>query len=124
MDESLRLEDWVGKTIRVVLDRPLGSTHPEHGYRYEVNYGFVPGVIAPDGEELDVYLLGTGEPLEVCEQAEVIGIVRRRDDVEDKLVAAVGAETWDAPKIMAAVRFQEQFFDSFVELPDQADRVS
>ena len=123
MDETLRLEDWLGKTIRVVLDRPLGSTHPEHGYRYEVNYGFVPGVIAPDGEEQDVYLLGTDEPLEVCEQAEVIGIVRRRDDVEDKLVATVGAETWDAPKIMAAVRFQEQYFDSYVELPASADGV-
>lgn len=117
MDPALHLDDWTGRTIRVVLDRPLGSTHPEHGYHYEVNYGFVPGVIAPDGEELDVYLLGTTEPLEVCESAEVIAIIRRRDDIEDKLVAVVGAETWDAAKIGAAVRFQEQFFDSYVELP-------
>ena len=116
MDDSLRLEDWAGQTIRVVCDRPLGATHPEHGYRYEVNYGFVPGVMAPDGEELDVYLLGTDEPLEVCDRAEVVAIVRRRDDIEDKLVAVVGGETWDAPKIAAAVQFQEQFFDSYVEI--------
>ncbi len=116
MDASLHLDEWAGRTIRVVIDRPLGSTHPERGYHYEVNYGFVPGAIAPDGEELDVYLLGTSEPLEVCESAEVVAIVRRRDDVEDKLVAIVGAESWDAEKIAASVRFQEQFFDSWVEV--------
>jgi inorganic pyrophosphatase len=121
VDNSLRLDDWLGQTTRIVIDRPLGSTHPDHGYAYEVNYGFVPGVIAPDGEELDVYLLGTDEPLEVCERAEVVAIVRRRDDIEDKLVAVVGGETWDAPKIEAAVHFQEQFFDSYVELPTEDD---
>ncbi len=31
-------------------------------------------------------------------------------------MAVVGGETWDATKIMAAVRFQEQFFDSYVEV--------
>jgi len=122
VDDSLALADWAGRKIRVVCDRPLGSTHPQHGYRYDVNYGFVPGVIAPDGEELDVYLLGTDERLEVCESAEVIAIVRRRDDVEDKLVAVVGGETWDAVKIMSAVRFQEQFFDSYVEMSPTDER--
>jgi inorganic pyrophosphatase len=121
MDDTLHLDDWLGQTTRIVIDRPIGSTHPDHGYAYEVNYGFVPGVIAPDGEELDVYLLGTDEPLEVCERAEVVAIVRRRDDIEDKLVAVIGAETWDAPKIAAAVHFQEQFFDSYVELPSEGD---
>lgn len=121
MDDSLHLDDWAGQTTRVVIDRPLGSRHPDYDYEYEVNYGFVPGVIAPDGEELDVYLLGTDEPLEVCERAEVVAIVRRRDDIEDKLVAVVGAETWDAPKIDAAVRFQEQFFDSYVEIETDQD---
>lgn len=118
MDESLHLDEWAGRVLRIVIDRPLGTQHPEYDYTYEVNYGFVPGVIAPDGEELDVYLLGTDEPLEVCERAEVVAIVRRRDDIEDKLVAAVGGETWDAEKIAVAVRFQEQFFDSYVEMPD------
>lgn len=119
MDDSLHLDDWIGRSTRVVIDRPLGSSHPEYGYSYEVNYGFVPGVMAPDGEELDVYVLGTAEPLEVCDSAEIVAIVRRRDDVEDKLVAVVGGEAWDAAKIAAAVRFQEQFFDSYVELsPD------
>jgi inorganic pyrophosphatase len=121
MNPNLKLNDWIGQTIRVVIHRPLGSAHPDYGFRYDVNYGFLPGLIAPDGEELDVYLLGTSEPLEVCEAAEVVAIVRRRNDVEDKLVAVVGAETWDAAKIEAAIRFQEQFFDSYVELSDTVE---
>jgi inorganic pyrophosphatase len=116
VDATLNLEEWVGREIRVVVDRPVGTRHPRAGFEYEVNYGFVPGVLAPDGEELDVYLLGTSEPVEVCEAAEVIAIVRRRDDVEDKLVAVVGAESWDEAKIAEAIRFQERFFDSYVEL--------
>lgn len=120
MDATLNLEEWVGREIRVVVDRPVGTRHPRAGFEYEVNYGFVPGVLAPDGEELDVYLLGTSEPVEVCEAAEVIAIVRRRDDVEDKLVAVVGAESWDEAKIADAIRFQERFFDSYVELGSSA----
>lgn len=120
MDATLNLEEWVGREIRVVVDRPVGTRHPRAGFEYEVNYGFVPGVLAPDGEELDVYLLGTSEPVEVCEAAEVIAIVRRRDDVEDKLVAVVGAESWDEAKIAEAIRFQERFFDSYVELGSSA----
>jgi SAM-dependent methyltransferase len=37
-----------------------------------------------------------------------------------KLVAVGGAETLGAAKIGAAVRFQEQLFDSYVELPDSS----
>jgi inorganic pyrophosphatase len=116
MDPSLHLADWIGSSIRVVIDRPLGSQHPEYGYTYEVNYGFIPGVIAPDGEELDVYLLGTSEPIEAWESADVIAIVWRRDDIEDKWVAIVGGETWDGEKIATAMPFQEQSFDSYVEM--------
>jgi hypothetical protein len=49
-----------------------------------------------------------------------IAIVRRNDDIEDKLVVALSGE-WDTESIMAAVRFQEQFFDSWVELAPLPD---
>ena len=32
---------YLGKDVKVVMDRPLGSKHPKHGFKYEVNYGFV-----------------------------------------------------------------------------------
>ena len=28
MDPNLKLEDWAGRTVDVVIDRPMGTTHP------------------------------------------------------------------------------------------------
>lgn len=42
----------IGREVRVVMDRPLGSTHPKHpDIQYPINYGFVPGIMGDDGEE-------------------------------------------------------------------------
>ncbi len=115
MDPGLRLKDWAGRNVDVVVDRPLGSAHPEYPELiYEVNYGYVPGTLAPDGEPLDVYILGADRPLERC-TAKVIALVRRRDDVEDKFVVALSG-TWDEAAIARATAFQERWFDSWVEL--------
>lgn len=110
-----RLEpaEWLGQRLRVVMDRPIGSYHPTYGFRYEVNYGFVPGLIAPDGEELDAYIVGTDEALAECEGV-VVAVIHRRDDVEDKLVVAVDGGDWSAEAVAAAVAFQECAFDSEV----------
>jgi inorganic pyrophosphatase len=110
-----RLEpaDWLGRTLRVVMDRPLGSLHPVHGFRYELNYGYVPGYIAPDGEELDAYVVGTEEVLDECEGV-VIAVVVRADDLEDKLVIAVDDRQRGIEEIEAAVAFQESAWNSEV----------
>jgi len=125
VDDNLRLEDWAGRQIEVTIDRPLGSRHPrEPDLVYEVNYGYVPDTLAPDGHPLDVYVLGTDDPVESC-VATVIAIIRRRDDVEDKLVAVIeGApiEPWDADAITAATLFQERWFDSRVEMKRPPER--
>ena len=109
-----RLEpsEWLGRRIRVVIDRPLGSTHPRGGFQYEVNYGYVPGFIAPDGDELDAYVLGPADPVNEY-VGDVIAVVLRRDDVEDKLVVGERA-AWTQTAIAEAIAFQEQFFDSQV----------
>ncbi len=49
---------YIGQTLRVIIDRPLGSRHPQYGYLYPINYGYLPGVTSGDGEDLDVYVLG------------------------------------------------------------------
>lgn len=118
MDPNLHLADWLGRRVTVEIDRPLGSRHPrEDDITYPINYGFIPDTVAPDGHPLDVYVLDADTPLKHCE-ATVIAIVRRRDDVEDKLVAVLDdTEAWDAPAILAAVDFQERYFDSWVQLP-------
>ena len=44
----------IGRTVTVTVDRPLGSYHPEHkDMYYPINYGYVEGIMAPDGEEQD-----------------------------------------------------------------------
>ncbi len=118
MDPTLLHTDWVGRRVTIEIDRPLGSTHPtESDIVYGVNYGFVPGTLAPDGHPIDVYVLDAEEPLDRCE-ATVIAVVRRRDDIEDKLVAVVDeGSPRDPAAILAATDFQERFFDSWVELP-------
>ncbi len=50
-------EEYIGKKVTVEMDRPLGTKHPKHGFIYEVNYGFIPGTVSGDGEELDAYVL-------------------------------------------------------------------
>ena len=82
-----------------------------------VNYGHIPGTMAPDGHCIDVYVLGVDYPFKRC-SAKVIAAIRRRDDVEDKIVVAMSGE-WDGASIEKATEFQEQWFDSWVELPEE-----
>ena len=100
----------LGKTVTVTVDRPLGTYHPEHpDIFYTVNYGYLSGVLAPDGEEQDAYILGVDEP--VCEfTGKVIAVIHRIDDVEDKLVVAPEGTTFSREEIGRQVAFQERFF--------------
>ena len=75
----------------------------------------VPGVLGGDGEELDVYLLGVDVPVSEF-NGKIIGIVHRHNDVEDKLVMAPKETSFTAEEIADAVRFQEQYYDSEIEV--------
>ncbi len=107
---------YLGKTVKVKIDRPIGSTHPKHAdLIYPVNYGYIPGVLGGDGEELDVYLLGVSSPVKEY-KARVIAIVHRHNDVEDKLVAAPEGISFTQVEIAEAIHFQEQFYESEIEI--------
>ena len=114
MSRSLALaRTFLGRHVTVTVDRPLGSRHPRDGDLYLVNYGYLSGVIAPDGEDLDAYVLGVDVPLTTF-SGQVIAIIHRADDDDDKLVVVPeGVELSDA-QIIDAVAFQEQFFQSSV----------
>lgn len=102
----------IGQTVTVIIDRPLGSFHPKHpDLYYPVNYGFIPGLLAPDGEEQDVYVLGVEVPVERF-TGKIIGIIHRLNDVEDKWVAAPEGMTFTREEIRSLVHFQEQYFDT------------
>ena len=66
-------------------------------------------------KRLDVYLLGIDVPVEEY-TARIIGIVHRHNDVEDKLVAAPEGLNLDQNKISEAVHFQEQYYESEIEI--------
>ena len=106
----------IGETVTVTVDRPLGSYHPNYpDLYYPINYGYIEGIIAPDGEEQDAYILGVDTPVETF-TGTVIAIIHRNDDVEEKWVVAPEGLTFSKEEIEAAVHFQEQFFDSHIEL--------
>ena len=111
---SLKLaKEFLGKEVTVVMDRPLGSKHPKYGFVYEVNYGFIEGTKAPDGEELDAYLLGVIEPKEIFVGV-CIAIAHRKDNDDDKLIIVpVGISLTDE-EILSAIYFQEQYFDTII----------
>ena len=106
----------IGSTVRVIVDRPLGSHHPVHReLYYPVNYGYVQGVPAPDGEEQDAYILGVDIPLARF-VGKVIAVIHRLDDVEDKWVVVPEGVTLTREEIFGAVSFQEQFFKTEIEM--------
>lgn len=96
-----------------MIDRSLGSRHPQHGFLYLLNYGYLPEVIAPDGEELDAYVLGVFEPVEQFE-GRCIAVVHRLDDDEDKLVVAPEGRGYSDEQILALTEFQERFFQPVI----------
>ena len=106
----------IGSVVKVIVDRPMGSYHPNHkDIYYSVNYGYIPNVITPDGEEQDAYILGVNEPVEEF-VGKVIAIIHRFDDVEDKWVVAPENVSFTAEEIMAQVAFQEQYFQTEISL--------
>ena len=107
------IRDYLGKSVTVTIDRPIGFHHVTKGIHldYTVNYGFLPGVTGGDGEEQDVYILGVAQPLETF-TGKIIGVVRRSDDNEDKFVAAPEGMIFTAEQIEKEIHFVEKYFDS------------
>ncbi len=111
---SLELaKEQLGKTVQVTMDRPLGTTHPKHGFVYDVNYGYIAGIKAPDGEDLDAYFLGVDTPLHTVEGV-CIAIAHRRDNDDDKLIVVPEGVTMTDEEILSAIHFQEQWFDTVI----------
>ena len=110
------IQSYLGKTVHVCIDRPIGFVHHTKGItlHYTVNYGFLPGVTGGDGEEQDVYVLGISEPITQF-TGPIIAVIRRRDDNEDKFVAAPEGLLFSQEQIADAVHFVEKYFDSSVE---------
>ena len=92
------LRCYLGQTVDVVMD-----------------YGYVPGTVAEDGEEIDVYLLGVFRPVKEF-SGKCIAVVHRLNDTEDKLVVVPCGKIYTKAQIAALVEFQERFFKTRIVL--------
>ncbi|MDX1413862.1 MAG: inorganic diphosphatase [Candidatus Promineifilaceae bacterium] len=104
---------FLGRRVFAQIDRPLGSKHPTWESIYPLNYGYIPGVISPDGEELDAYILGVSVPVESF-TGHCIAVIRRLDDSDDKLILAPEGMNFSDEEIRSLTHFQERFFASII----------
>lgn len=103
------INEYMGKTVHIIVDRPIGYRHGD--IVYPINYGYIPELVAGDGEEQDAYILGVNKPITEFDGL-VIAAIHRKDDCEDKLVVAPAGTKLHQGQIAEAVHFQEQYFDS------------
>ena len=113
MDKKSPIREYLNRNVTVKIDRPLGSKHPKHEIIYELNYGFVPGTSAPDGEEIDAYVLGISAPVKEF-TGKCIAIIHRTDDDDDKLVVAPENMKFSDEQIKKMTYFVERYFNSVV----------
>lgn len=104
----------LGKTVTVVIDRPIHSAHPEHpDMIYPVHYGYIENTLSPvDNEPLDAYVLGVSGPIKSF-TGKVIAIIHRENE-EDKLV--VSLKNFSKEEIVRQTWFCEQYFKSSIEM--------
>ena len=100
---------YIGKIVKVKIDRPKGSKHPKYGFEYPVNYGYVEHTKSGDGEELDAYVLGVDFPLKEYEGV-CIRVIHRSNDDDDKLIVVPQGLDLRDEDIEKATAFQEKWF--------------
>lgn len=121
-ERHAQVQSYLGKTVTIGIDRPIGYVHHkgEKTLVYPINYGYIPGVLGGDEEELDVFLVGVDEPVSEF-TGRIIGIAYRADDVEDKLVMAPEGMDFTAAQIATAVYFQEKYYHTTVRALDGSE---
>ena len=111
LTQFTQAKDYLGKSVSVQVDRPLGSRHPRFNYIYPINYGYIPGTLSADGEELDAYIIGVFEPVRDF-TGTCIAVIHRLNDDEDKLVVVPEGKDYSDEQIRSQIEFQEKFFVS------------
>ena len=114
-ERHAQVQSYLGKTVTIGIDRPIGYVHHkgEKTLVYPINYGYIPGVLGGDEEELDVFLVGVDTPVTEF-TGRIIGIAYRADDVEDKLIMAPEGKVFTAEDMAKAVQFQEKYYHTTI----------
>ena len=115
IDYHKQIDSIIGKNVKVFIDRPKGYKYK--GIIYELNYGYIKDIIAPDYEYQDVYVIDEEKAISTYCVGKVVAIIHRENDIEDKLVVSISDKDYLAEEINELVHFQEQFFKSKVIKP-------
>ena len=108
--EDKDYSDILGTGVRGTIDRPLGRPHPNHpDMIYPINYGYVDGLFAGDGDYQDVYLFGVDEPVKTY-TGKIVGVYHRLNDCEDKWIVTPDGTKPDEEEILRTIEFQEQYY--------------
>ena len=107
-----QIDSIIGKNVKVFIDRPKGYIHK--GIIYELNYGYIKDIIAPDYEYQDAYVIDENNIIDSYCVGKVIAVIHRENDIEDKLVISTNNNDYSLEEIKRLVHFQEQFFKSKV----------
>jgi len=102
-------KSFLNKIVDVSIDKPMGCIYSKFKTLFEVNYGFIPNTLAPDGKELDAYVLKVDKPLKRF-TGRVAAIIHRTDDDDDKLIVIPDGESITDDEIEKLVEFQEKWF--------------
>jgi 8-oxo-dGTP pyrophosphatase MutT (NUDIX family)/inorganic pyrophosphatase len=102
--------------ITVTIDRPIGSSHPDYpSIVYSLNYGYVEGIAAEDGQQQNAYVIGVDVPLDRF-TGKKIAVIKRKECLGEKWVIAPENIPFTKQQIEEMIYFQEQYFDSSVEM--------
>lgn len=102
---------YIGNKIKVKIDRKIRREHPKYGFKYLLNYGYIPNTVSGDGEEIDCYVLGIEEPIEEFE-GRCIAVIHRLNDDDDKIIVAPEGMNYTDSEIRKLTEFQEKYFIS------------
>ena len=101
----MKSADYIGKIVEIKIDKPYGSRNSEHGFIYELNYGYV-----TDEKGLDAYYLGVKAPISTA-KGKCIAIIHRTESNQNVLVVMPEEkDNISDEEIEKLVQFQERHF--------------
>ena len=107
----MNTKQFIGRRVKVIVDRPLGSTDPECGYIYPINCGRVPDESANADSKLDAFILGLCEPINTFE-GDCIAIIEKQGEHIGQLIIVPSGAALSDEAIRESFRFHDSFVDS------------
>ncbi|MBO4283714.1 MAG: NUDIX domain-containing protein [Clostridia bacterium] len=105
----------LGKTVTLIVDRPMGSVHPDRpDLVYPINCGYPRDLVIPGESRLGVYILGVPNPVHTF-TGRVIAVIFRENGEGVRWVVAPEGREYDQARILSEVWFRERDFKSTME---------